>query len=75
MNADDVRALELAQSEEARTCLVRYWSYFAYGVASWPQDACTQQSLVAEASKGQFSLKSVLMAIIHSPHFTRRVGQ
>jgi hypothetical protein len=68
-------AAALAQSEEARACLVRYWSYFAYGVASWPQDTCTQQNLVAEAAKGQFSLKSVLMAIIHSPHFTRRVGQ
>jgi hypothetical protein len=58
----------------ARACLVRYWSYFAYGVASWPQDACTQASLQAEAARGNFSLKSVLMAIIHSPHFTRRVA-
>jgi hypothetical protein len=68
-------AAALAQSQEAKACMVRYWSYFAYGVASWPQDACTQQNLVAEAARSQFSLKSVLMAIIHSPHFTRRVGQ
>ena len=44
-------AATLAQSQEAKACLVRYWSYFAYGVASWPQDACTQANLVAEAAK------------------------
>jgi hypothetical protein len=64
----------LADSQEVKDCLVRYWSYFAYGVASWPQDACTQSTLLDEANKSQFSLKGVLMAIIHSPHFTRRVG-
>ncbi len=68
-------ATTLAQTQEARACIVRYWSYFAYGVASWPQDACTLSSLVDESSKSQFSLRSVLMAIVHSPHFTRRVGQ
>jgi hypothetical protein len=67
-------AAALAGSAEAKSCLVRYWSYFAYGVASWPQDACTLSSLVDEAAKSQFTVKSVLMAIIHSPHFTRRVG-
>jgi hypothetical protein len=73
---DGVGALSatLAQSPEARACVARYWSYFAYGVASWPQDGCTLTSLVDEASKSQFSLRSVLLAIIHSPHFTRRVG-
>jgi hypothetical protein len=64
----------LAKSAEARACLIRYWSYFAFGVASWPQDGCTQSKLLEESAKGQHSLKSVLMAIIHSPHFTRRVG-
>jgi hypothetical protein len=64
----------LAKSDEARACLVRTWSYFAFGVASWPQDGCTQKKLVEESAKGQFSLRSVLMAIIHSPHFIRRVA-
>ncbi|HEY0715424.1 MAG TPA: DUF1592 domain-containing protein [Polyangia bacterium] len=64
----------LADSQEVKSCLVRYWSYFAYGVASWKEDACTQSTLLEEANKNQFSLKGVLMAIIHSPHFTRRVG-
>jgi hypothetical protein len=64
----------LAKTEEAKACLIRYWSYFAFGVASWPQDGCTQAKLLEESAKGQYSLRSVLMAIIHSPHFTRRVG-
>jgi hypothetical protein len=65
----------LARSEEARACLARYWAYYAYGVASWPEDACTLATVVSEASQSQFSLRSVLMAIIHSPHFTRRVSR
>jgi hypothetical protein len=64
----------LAQSPETKACLARYWAYFAYGVASWTGDACTLSTIVDEAARGQFSLRSVLMAIIHSPHFTRRVG-
>jgi hypothetical protein len=76
MAFDGVGELEamLASSAEAKACLVRYWSYFAFGVASWDQDACAFSSLLDEAARGQFSLQSVLMAIIHSPHFTRRVG-
>jgi hypothetical protein len=65
----------LAKSPEAAACVVRYWSYFAYGVASWPQDACALSSLVDEAGQGQFSLHGILMAVIHAPHFTHRVGQ
>jgi hypothetical protein len=73
---DGLGALEatLAQSPEARACLVRYWSYYAFGVSGWPEDACTQTAILEESAKGGGSLKSVLMAIIHAPHFTRRVG-
>jgi hypothetical protein len=73
---DGIAELEplLAQSPEAQACVVRYWSYFAYGVASWDQDACGFSNLVDEAGKTQFSLQSVLKAIVHSPNFTRRVG-
>ncbi len=67
-------AVTLAESPEAQACLVRYWSYFAYGVAAWPEDTCVQANLVEEAARSKFSLRSVLMAIIHAPHFTRRVG-
>ena len=63
----------LAKSDVTRSCLVRYWSYFAYGVASWADDACTYQSVERDAAKGNFTLKSVLAAITTAPHFTRRV--
>jgi hypothetical protein len=74
---DGIGQLEplLASSPEARACVVRYWSYFAYGVASWPQDACALSTLVNESAQGQYSLRSVVMAIIHSSHFTHRVAQ
>jgi hypothetical protein len=73
---DGIAALEplLASSPEAQACIVRYWSYFAYGVASWDQDACAFSNLVNEAGKSQFSLQGVVKAIVHSPNFTRRVG-
>jgi hypothetical protein len=63
----------LAKSDGARSCLVRYWSYFAYGVATWADAACTYQSIEREAAKGNYSLRSVLAAMVTAPHFTRRV--
>jgi len=64
----------LAQSEDVKTCLVRYWSYYAFGVASWAQDGCTYDAIRTEASGKGYSLKSVLTAIFHSPRFTSRVN-
>jgi hypothetical protein len=63
----------LAQSEDVKTCLVRYWSYYAFGTASWEQDACTYDAIRSEAAAKSYSLKSVLMAILHSKRFTTRV--
>jgi len=63
----------LAKSDDVKACLVRYWSYYAFGSASWPQDGCTYQAIRTEAAGKSYSLKSVLMAIIHSPRFTTRV--
>lgn len=64
----------LAQSDEVKKCLVRYWSYYAFGSASWAQDGCTYDAIRAEASAQSYSLKSVLMAILHTPRFTTRVN-
>jgi len=64
----------LAKSEDVKTCLVRYWSYYAFGVASWAQDGCTYDAIRTEASGKGYSLKSVLTAILHSPRFTTRVN-
>jgi hypothetical protein len=64
----------LAGSEDVKTCLVRYWSYYAFGTAGWAQDACTYDAIRKEASAQSYSLKSVLMAILHTPRFTQRVN-
>jgi len=63
----------LGSSDEAQRCMMRYWTYFAYGSSSWAQDACTYDSIYQEASGDGFALKSVLKAIIHAPNFTMRV--
>jgi hypothetical protein len=71
---DGVTALSnyLSTNDAVKQCLVRYWAYFAYGSDSWPQDACTYDSINGAA--GQYGLHDVLMAIIHAPHFTQRDG-
>jgi len=64
----------LAKSENVKKCMVRYWSYYAFGVASWAQDGCTYDAIRTEAASNSYSLKSVLSAILHSPRFTTRVN-
>ena len=64
----------LAGSDDVKQCLVRYWSYYAYGTSTWAQDACTYTAVQNEAAQSNFALKSVVMGIIHAPHFVRRAG-
>jgi len=64
----------LADSEDVKDCLIRYWSYYAYGRAAWEQDACTYDAIRKDAAANGFTVQSVLTAIIHAPHFTRRVA-
>jgi Protein of unknown function (DUF1585) len=54
-------------------CMMRYWSYYAYGSSTWPQDGCTYDAIYSEAQSNSFALKSVLIAILHAPNFTSRV--
>ena len=63
----------LAASDDVKRCMLRYWSYYAYGASSWSQDACTYDGIYTEASSSSFALKSTLMAIIHAKNFTQRV--
>jgi hypothetical protein len=63
----------LAQSDDVTRCMERYWTYYAYGSSSWTQDACTYNAIYSESQTNGFSLKSVLMAIVHAPNFTTRV--
>jgi hypothetical protein len=62
----------LASSEDVKSCMVRYWSYFAYGVSSWKEDGCTQDAIKKEASASGYTMESVVRAIAHSPHFLAR---
>jgi hypothetical protein len=64
----------LAGGAEANQCLVRYWTYAAFGTASWAEDACTYEAIAAEAARDQFRLKAVLMGIVHAPRFSRRLA-
>jgi hypothetical protein len=64
----------LAANDDVKRCLVRHWSYYAYGNASWDQDACTYNAVQAEAAQNGFALKNVLTGVVHAPRFTRRVG-
>jgi hypothetical protein len=63
----------LAASDAVKKCMLRYWTYFAYGASTWSQDACTYDAIYQEASSNSFALKSTLMAIIHAKNFTQRV--
>jgi hypothetical protein len=63
----------LAKSDDVTRCMERYWTYYAYGSSSWSQDACTYNAIYSESQTNGFSLKSVLMAIVHAPTFTSRV--
>jgi len=63
----------LAGSDDVQKCMLRYWTYFAYGSSTWAQDACTYDAIYQEASQASFGLKDVLKAIIHAQNFTTRV--
>jgi hypothetical protein len=63
----------LSKNEEVKECMVRFMSYFAYGATGWAEDGCTRDSIVNEAKTSNWSIRSVLTAITHAPHFTTRV--
>ena len=73
---DGVAGLQkyLADSQDVKECMVRYWAYYAFGTASWDQDACTYDAIRTEAAGQSYSLKSILTAIINTPRFTKRVN-
>ena len=64
----------LAESDEARSCFIRYWSYYVHGRAEWDRYECNHDGIRAKAAEKDFSLKDTLLAIVHAPHFTHRVA-
>jgi hypothetical protein len=63
----------LAGNADVQQCMVRFLSYFAYGSANWREDGCTYDAISTEAKAANWSIRSVLTAITHAPHFTSRV--
>jgi hypothetical protein len=63
----------LTNNDAVRDCMVRFMSYFAYGATSWTDDGCTRDAITTEAKASNWSIRSVLTAITHTPHFTTRV--
>ncbi len=63
----------LVGNEAVRSCLVRYWSYYAHGRMDWEQRICNHDAVRKEAAAGNYTLTSILGGIIHAPTFTTRV--
>lgn len=63
----------LADNDRVRACVVRYWSYYAYGRDNWQEKKCNDDSVRREAGENGYTLNSIVMGILHAPTFTRRV--
>jgi len=61
-------------ADTVNQCLVRYWSYFAFGTAGWSEDQCTYETIAEQAKADNFALQSVAKAIVKTARFSRRVG-
>jgi hypothetical protein len=65
----------LATSELVQSCLVRFWTYYAYGRDTWANKQCNHDAVRRTALASDYSLKGVLKGIIHAQHFTERVRE
>jgi hypothetical protein len=63
----------LSTNGEVQQCMLRFMSYFAYGASGWADDGCTFNAITKEAAASNWSIRSILTAITHAPHFTTRV--
>jgi hypothetical protein len=61
-------------ADTVNECLVRYWSYFAFGAAGWTEDQCTYDAIIEQAKTEDFALKSVAKAIVKTARFSRRTA-
>jgi hypothetical protein len=60
--------------DEVNACLVRYWSYFAFGSPGWDEDQCTYDTISQQAKLEGFALQSVVKSIVKTARFSRRVA-
>jgi len=78
VNFDGVSGLTNYLTQDAadnvNACIVRYWSYFAFGSPGWAEDQCTYDSISEQAKLDGFALQSVVKAIVKTARFSRRVA-
>jgi hypothetical protein len=60
----------LSTNKQVAQCLTRYMSYTAYGL-----DHCSESAIDGELAGADGSVKSIVMAVIHAPHFTTRTAE
>ena len=63
----------ITAGDRARACTVRYWSYYAHGRDNWQEKKCNDDQVRRDAQANGYTLKSILMGILHAPSFTGRV--
>jgi hypothetical protein len=61
-------------SETVNACLVRYWSYFAFGATGWSEDQCTYDSITEQARGDGFAIQTLAKAIVKTARFSRRTA-
>lgn len=60
--------------DAVNACMVRYWSYFAFGAAGWSEDQCTYSAIAEQAKLDGFAMQSVIKAIPKTARFSERVS-
>ncbi len=60
----------LAGSPQVEECLVRYMSYYSYGL-----DGCNQEIILDDVRASGATLESMVLGIIRAPQFSRRAVQ
>jgi len=58
--------------DELNSCLVRYWTYFAFGTAGWSEDGCTYDAISEQAKTSGFSMQAIIKAVVKTARFSRR---
>jgi hypothetical protein len=61
-------------TDAVNACLVRYWSYYAFGTAGWNEDQCTYDAIAEQAKIDNFAIRSVIKAVVKTGRFSRRVA-
>jgi hypothetical protein len=64
--------LTTQSGDAVNACLVRYWSYFAFGTTGWSEDGCTYDTINEQARLSGFSMQAIIKAVVKTARFSRR---